>query len=183
MEIRALGGHESPWAKYYEVIRAFKKLNMPLHVVDGEGILVRPNMEMRLLAKFIGIDETELEFGAIHENTGGKGDAVPCLVKPIPYCLSDSKGTTRQVSAYDFHADLLAEWTETFAPSIMKSLKYFGLDMDYVKNGRFCIAEDERFDWAKRFVCHQQLVKLMKEQEKELVKETGYYLLSKIKII
>ena len=146
---------------------------MPLHVVDGEGLLVRPNMEMRLLMKFIGVDQTELEFGAIHENTGGKGDAVPCLTKPIPYCLSDSKGTTRQASAYDFHAEPLAEWTETFAPSIMKSLKYFGLDMDYVKNGRFCLAEDERFDWTKRFVCHQELVAMMKEQEKVLAKETG----------
>lgn len=99
---------------------------MPLHVVDGEGLLVRPNMENRLLAEFMGIDPNELEFGSIHENSGGKGDLVPCLTKPIPFCLSDSKGTTRQASAYHFHPELLKEWTETFAPSIMKSLKYFG---------------------------------------------------------
>ena len=47
------------------------------------------------------------------------------------------------------------------------------LDMEYVKNGRFCIAEDERFDWTKRFVCHQELVKLMKEEEKVIELEKG----------
>ena len=45
--------------------------------------------------------------------------------------------------------------------------------MEYVKNGRFCIAEDERFDWTKRFVCHQELVKLMKEEEKVIELEKG----------
>ena len=53
------------------------------------------------------------------------------------------------------------------------------LDMEYVKNGRFCIAEDERFDWTKRFVCHQELVRLMKEEEKVIELEKGKILKAK----
>ena len=56
LEIRALGGNESPWAKYYEPLKLFKRLKLPIHVIDGEGLLVRPNEETKRLLRFIGCD-------------------------------------------------------------------------------------------------------------------------------
>ena len=116
-EIHALGGHESPWAKYHEGTGLpsefrFHKLVMRfgpgnsnkglsiyekhfgrenVYVVDGESLISNPNLEFKLLVEFLQKDPRELIF-QMHPETN-----MPCLMKPILFCLNRSKGTSRQV--------------------------------------------------------------------------------------
>ena len=66
-------------------------------------------------------------------------------------------------------------------PSILLSIDHFGIDTDYINSGknygqfsmpvtlpswyylgRFCLETGERFDWTKRFVCHEEIVEVIK---------------------
>lgn len=92
-EINALGGHESPWAKYHEGLSIYEEEfgSENVYVVDGESLISNPNLEFKMLLEFLRMEPRELIFQT-HPDTN-----MPCLMQPILFCLNRSKGTSRQV--------------------------------------------------------------------------------------
>jgi len=83
-----------------------------------------------MLLEYLQTEPRELIF-QMHPDTN-----MPCLMQPILFCLNRSKGTSRQVSAYELFPGLLKEWTLAFMPSILLSIDHFGIDTDYINSGK-----------------------------------------------
>ena len=89
VEIEGLGGAESPWATYYESLKAFSNRKMEYHVIDGENLIRNPNYEFELLLQFLRVSTKDFEFQIVEDHR------MPCLTKPFLFCLNSSKGSLR----------------------------------------------------------------------------------------
>ena len=108
-----------------------------------------PEPEFTELENFFGF-ENELEF----KFNGEKG--LPCLSRPVPYCLSASKGRTRASGKSSTKPDVLVPHVMTIIRNSYRGEmeNLFHLIYPDLEMQEFCQkAKPTRFSWLKEFLC------------------------------
>ena len=119
------------------------------HFIDGQALVKNPDPEFYKIESFLELDH-ELQFK--FNRTKG----FPCLDKPIPFCLADSKGRSRGTSKK-------AQHPEEFAPAETDKIRqFFRREMvqlfrilyPKLKITKFCQDPDTyRFAWLEKVLC------------------------------
>ena len=145
-DLQQYGNYSSQLRPFFDHFRRNR-----FHFIDAQSVLTNPDSEFHLIEDFLKLNH-ELQF-SFNQTKG-----FPCLDKPIPFCLADSKGRSRGTAANqhpdDFAPQEIKKIREFFKPEM---IQIYHLLYPKLRLKSFCGSPDShRFAWLARFVCKKE---------------------------